>query len=98
MYILFAVLAVLFTVFALENRTPVTVSFLAWRYDINLGLAVIIPLVAGLLAGYLISWGKAQQLRGQLRHAETRTKTAEAKLREVDRQREIASDEQEQQA
>lgn len=98
MYILFAVLAVLFTVFALENRTPVTVSFLAWRYDTSLGLAVIVPLVLGLLSGFLISWGKAQQLRGQLHHAETRTKAAEAKLREVGRQLEIASDEQEEQA
>ena len=61
-----------------------------------MGLAVIAPLVVGLLVGYLMSWGKAQQLRSQLRHAESRTKAAEGKLREVGRQLEIASDEQDQ--
>lgn len=95
MYIVFVVLAVLFALFAWQNQTPALVRFLGWQYDTNVGLAVIAPLVAGLLVGYLISWGKAQQLRAQLRNAETRTKAAEAKLREVGRQLEIASDEHE---
>ncbi len=96
MIIAFVVLAVLFAVFVLENRVPVTIGFLSWRYDTNVGLAVIVPLILGLVVGFGMSWGKQQLLRTQLRNAEARTKAAEAKLREIDRQREIASDRQDQ--
>ncbi len=94
MAVVFVVLAAVFAVFAWQNQTPVAITFLGWHADTSVGLAVLIPLVAGLVVGYIVSWGKAQQLRGQLRIAETRTKSAEAKVREQEHQREIASDEQ----
>lgn len=96
MIIAFVVLAVLFAVFVLENRVPVTIAFLLWRYETNVGLAVIVPLVLGLVVGFGISWGKQQLLRTQLQNAEARTKSAEGKLREIARQTEIISDQQDQ--
>ncbi len=96
MAIVFVVLAVLFGGFVFVNRDPVTVKFFIGRYDTTVGLAVIVPLVAGLIVGFLVSWGKAQMLQAQLRNAEARTKGAEAKLREIDRQREITSEQEEQ--
>src|SRR2546426_11090923 len=95
MIIAFVVLAVLFAVFVLENRVPVTVGFLSWRYDTNVGLAGVVPLILGLVVGFGMSLGKQQLLRTQLRNPGARTKAAEAKLREIDRQRESASDQQE---
>lgn len=96
MIIAFVVLAVLFAVFVLENRVPTIITFLSWRYDTNVGLAVVVPLVLGLIVGFGISWGKQQLLRTQLHNAEARTKSAEGKLREIARQTEIADDQQDQ--
>jgi uncharacterized integral membrane protein len=94
MAVVFVVLAAIFAFFAWQNQTPAAITFFGWHADTSVGLAVLIPLVAGLVVGYLISWGKAQQLRILLRVAETRTKSAEAKLREQAHQLDVASDEQ----
>lgn len=89
MGVVFIAVALIFAVFVWMNQGPVTVQFLAWRYDTNVGVAVIAPLVAGLAVGFLVSWGRVQLLRTQLRNAETRTRSAEAKLREAEHQREM---------
>lgn len=87
--VIFAALAILFAVFVWMNQGPVTVQVLAWRYDTNVGIAVIVPLVAGLLVGFLASWGRVQMMQAQLRNAEARTRSAEGKLREIARQSEM---------
>lgn len=94
MAVIFVLLAVIFALFAWQNQAPASISFLSWRHDTNVGWAVLIPLIVGLVVGYGISWGRAQQFRLQLRNAEARTKAAEAKLREQERQQEIASEEE----
>ena len=96
MIIAFLVLVVLFGLFGWWNQAPAPITFFGWHYETSVGLAVIVPLILGLVIGFGISWGKQQLLRTQLRNAEARTKAAEAKLREIDRQREIASDQQDQ--
>lgn len=94
MVVVFVLLAVLFALFAWQNQVPASISFLTWRHDTSVGWAVLIPLIMGLVVGYGISWGRAQQFRMQLRIAEARTKAAEAKLREQERQQEIAGQEE----
>lgn len=89
MGVVFIALALLFAVFVWMNQDPATVKILAWRYDTNIGVAVIAPLVVGLAVGFLVSWGRVQLLRAQLRNAETRTRSAESKLREAEHQREM---------
>jgi len=96
MIIAFIVLVLLFGLFGWWNQAPAPIQFLGWHYETSVGLAVIVPLILGLLTGFGISWGKQQLLRAQLRNAEARTKSAEGKLREIARQTEIASDEQDQ--
>ena len=96
MIIAFLVLVVLFGLFGWWNQAPAPIQFLGWHYETSVGLAVIVPLILGLLIGFGISWGKQQLLRAQLRNAEARTKSAEGKLREIARQTEIASDQQDQ--
>ncbi len=87
--VIFAALAIVFAVFVWMNQQPATVQFLAWRYDTSVGIAVIVPLVAGLLVGFLASWGRVQMMQAQLRNAEARTRSAEGKLREIARQSEL---------
>src|SRR5205809_6779256 len=96
MIIAFIVLVVLFGLFGWWNQAPAPIQFLGWHYETIVGLAVIVPLILGLLIGFVISWGKQQLLRGQLPKAEASTKSAEGKLREITRQTEIASEQQEQ--
>src|SRR2546425_12978057 len=96
MIIAFVVLAVLFAVFVLENRVPVTVGFLSWRYDTNVGLAVVGPLLLGLVVGFGIFWGKQQMLRPPLRNAAAPAKAGAAELRGSDLQRERPRDPQDQ--
>ncbi len=92
MFIVGIVLAAAFTVFVLQNRTPVTLTFLAWRYETTVGVAVVAALVAGALVMYLVALVREQRLRSQLRMAESRTRTAEARLRELEREREAAGE------
>jgi uncharacterized integral membrane protein len=94
MAVVFVLLAVLFALFAWQNQSPAPITFLSWHHETSVGWAVLVPLIAGLIVGYGISWGRAQQFRLQLRNAEARTKAAEARLREQEHQREIASDEE----
>jgi uncharacterized integral membrane protein len=94
MAVVFVLLAVVFALFAWQNQAPAAISFLSWHHDTSVGWAVLIPLILGLVVGYGISWGRVQQFRIQLRIAEARTKSAEAKLREQERQQEIASEEE----
>ena len=94
MVVVFVLLAVVFALFAWQNQAPAMIRFLSWEQNTSVGWAVLIPLIAGLVVGYGISWGRVQQFRFQLRNAEARTKAAEARLREQERQREITSEEE----
>ena len=81
MLLLGVVLLLVVGVFALENRAPVTVEFLAWRYDTQVGLAMIASAVAGAIIIYLSGAVAQARLRAQLRSAETRLREMEQQLK-----------------
>ena len=80
MAIIGIILLLLVAVFTLENRTPVTVLFLGWRYDTQLGYAMIASLLIGAFVLYVAGLFRHRELRAQVRDAELR-------LREAERQR-----------
>lgn len=86
MLIIGAVLLIAATIFVLENRGPVTISFLGWAYVAPLGVALLVAAVAGAIVIYFSSLLKQAQLRAQVRSAETRA-------RELERQQRQAADE-----
>ncbi len=81
MFIAGVVLLLVVTVFVLENRTPITVEFLAWRYDTQLGLALVAAALVGAIVIYFSGLLRQRELRAQAR-------SAEARLRDMERQRE----------
>jgi uncharacterized integral membrane protein len=83
MFIVGVILLLAITVFVLENRSPVTIEFLAWRYDTQVGLALLAAAVAGAVVIYISGLLKQRDLRAQ-------TRTAEAKVRELERQQRLA--------
>lgn len=96
MIVLLGILIVFFAVFFFQNQEQVMVNFASLHFQTRVGLAMIIPLIVGLFVGTLVFWSRSQLLLLQLRNAETRTKAAEGKVREYERQHEMASPEEEQ--
>ncbi len=80
MAVIGVILLLLIAVFTLENRTPVSVTFLGWRYDTLLGYAMIASLLIGAFVLYVAGLFRHRELRAQVRDAELR-------LREAQRQR-----------
>lgn len=83
MFIVGVILLLVITVFVLENRSPVTIEFLAWQYNTQVGLALVAAAVVGAVVIYFSGLLKQRDLRAQAR-------TAEAKLRELERQQRLA--------
>ncbi len=96
MIVLLGILIVFFAVFFFQNQDPVMVNFVSLHFQTRVGLAMIIPLIVGLFVGTLVFWSRSQLLMMQLRNAETRTRSAEGKVREFERQREMTAPEEEQ--
>lgn len=86
MFIVGVILLLGITVFVLENRTPITVEFLAWRYDTQLGLALVAAAVAGAIIIYFSGLLKQRELRAQARAAEARLRDIERQQRQAERQ------------
>jgi len=85
MFIVGVILLLGITVFVLENRTPITVEFLAWRYDTQLGLAIVAAALAGAIIIYFSGLLKQRELRAQARAAETRLRDMERQQRQAER-------------
>ena len=49
------VVAILAVVFALQNASPVVVSLLSWRVEINLALLLLITFTLGVLTSLMVS-------------------------------------------
>ena len=86
MLIIGAILLLVVTVFVIENRFPITVEFLAWRYDTTLGLALVAATVVGAVIMYITGMLKQRELRQQARTAETRLRELERERREQKRE------------
>lgn len=86
MFIVGVILLLAITVFVLENRTPITLEFLAWRYDTQLGLALVAAALAGAIIIYFSGLLKQRELRTQARAAEARLRDMERQQRQAERQ------------
>jgi len=91
MLIIGAILLLVVTVFVLENRAPITVEFLAWRYDTMLGLALVAAGVVGAVIMYITGVLKQRELRQQARTAETRVRELELERQQQEREPEEAA-------
>lgn len=88
MLIIGAILLLLVIFFVVENRVPVTVVFLAWRYDTTLGLAVVVSVVVGAVIMYITGMLKQRELRQEARTAVMRVRELERERREKEREQE----------
>lgn len=86
MFIVGVILLLGITVFVMENRSPVTIEFLAWRYDTQLGLALVAAAVIGAIVIYLSGLLRQRDLRSQARVAEARLRDLERQQRQAERQ------------
>jgi uncharacterized integral membrane protein len=85
-YLVVAVVAVIVTVFALQNTDPATVRFVVWRLEVPLAGLVLASLGAGLLIAGLPLAVKLSVWRSRARSHETRAGMLEAAVAERDRQ------------
>ncbi len=53
-FVVALILALLATVFAVQNNQPITMSFLFWSIDGSLALVLMITLVLGIVIGVLL--------------------------------------------
>ena len=53
-FVVALILALLVTVFAVQNNQPITISFLLWSIDGSLALVLMITLVLGIVIGVLL--------------------------------------------
>lgn len=81
MLLLGIILLLVVAVFVLDNRAPVTIEFLSWRYDTNLGLAMLATFITGAIILYLSGTLAQARLRAQLRSAEARLREMEQQLK-----------------
>ena len=61
------VLAAVTALFAVQNSTVITVSFLGWEWDASLALILILTLGIGILIGYLAGLPSSLKKGSQLR-------------------------------
>ena len=61
------VLAAVTALFAIQNSTVITVSFLGWEWDASLALILILTLGIGILIGYLAGLPSSLKKGSQLR-------------------------------
>lgn len=66
------VFALVVAIFAVQNNTPVDISFLGWNYpDISLVLVILGSAVAGAVTVFLFSLVKQFKLKMDLRHVKS---------------------------
>ncbi len=53
-FVVALILALLVTVFAVQNNQPITISFLFWSIDGSLALVLMVTLVLGIVIGVLL--------------------------------------------
>jgi uncharacterized integral membrane protein len=86
-YFVVAVVAVLVTVFALQNTDPATVRFLLWRIEtVPLAVLVLAAVAGGVLVAGLPLAIKLGIWRSRARSLESRAKMLETAVGERDRQ------------
>lgn len=79
MIVIGLILLVVVTAVVVQNQGPVLVQFFGWKYETQVGLALIGAAVVGAFLVYVAAAFKHRELRGRLRHVEARLHEAEAK-------------------
>ncbi len=79
------------TIFALQNQTQVTIQFLRWHSETQLGLAMIAAAVAGAIVMFIPGFFRNRELHIQLKGVETRLR-GETRVRESERQQKETDD------
>lgn len=87
MLIITGILLLVVTIFVIENRYPITVEFLSWRYTTTLGFALIAATVIGAVIMYITGMLRQRELRDQARKAEARLRDLEREQRQKERER-----------
>ena len=79
--------SIIIAIFAVQNTTPVAVSFLMFRAE-TVAVSVLVLISAALGAGAMLLLGIAREVRLQLRHRSVaqRLKAAEARVEELQAQ------------
>lgn len=86
-YVVVAAVAILVTVFALQNTDPAVVRFLAWRLEtVPVAVLVLVTLGAGLLIAGVPLAIRLAVWRSRARSYESRIPALEAAARERERQ------------
>jgi uncharacterized integral membrane protein len=49
-----AVIVALIAIFSIQNSSPVAISFLFWKTQVSLALAILVSALAGIIAGAVI--------------------------------------------
>jgi putative membrane protein len=80
--ILALLLAILVTIFAVQNNAVVAISFLAWKINGSLALVLMITLALGILIGLLTSAPPAIRRRLQVAEMKKSLRTLEKELEE----------------
>jgi len=75
--VLALLIAIAIVVFALQNSSMITISFLAFHYNGSLALTLIIVFTLGLLSGILISIPSLLRKGSQLREHKRRVRQLE---------------------
>ncbi len=73
------VLLVAVTAFVVQNQDVVSVRFLGWQYQTQVGLVAIGAAVVGALIVYVSALFKHRELRSHIRGVEARLREAEQK-------------------
>ncbi len=87
MRIFFAValiLALLVTVFAVQNNQPITISFLFWSIDGSLALVLMVTLVLGIVIGVLLMAPGSVRSRLQVGNLQRAARSMEVQSDSVD--------------
>ena len=85
---------IIVVIFAIANRTPITVDFwpLPWIAQLPLYLVVLGSLLAGFLVGAVIAWLSASRRRQEARRTAERLRGLTAELSQLQRQQAAALD------
>ncbi|WP_456432820.1 LapA family protein [Thermosulfuriphilus sp.] len=82
--ILAAIIAVAIALFAIQNASPVVVSFLFWRFESSLAVVIILAITAGIAITWLITIPSRIRRRRELSERNKRVEELERRLRELE--------------
>jgi uncharacterized integral membrane protein len=59
-----AVIVALIAVFSIQNAAPVAISFLFWKFQASLAIAIFLSALCGLVIGAILVFASAKKMSG----------------------------------